>query len=45
MITMDFGACLEGYMSDMTRTVAVGKISEDKEKIYNIVLDAQLNAL
>jgi len=45
MITMDFGACYEGYMSDMTRTVAVGEISEDKEKIYNIVLDAQLNAL
>ena len=45
MITMDFGACFEGYMSDMTRTVAVGEISEDKEKIYNIVLEAQLNAL
>jgi len=45
MITMDFGACYEGYMSDMTRTVAVGDISEDKEKIYNIVLEAQLYAI
>ena len=45
MITMDFGACYEGYMSDMTRTVAVGEISEEKEKIYNIVLEAQLKAL
>lgn len=45
MITMDFGACFDGYMSDMTRTVAVGEISEDKEKIYNIVLEAQLNAI
>jgi len=45
MITMDFGACYADYMSDMTRTVAVGDISEEKEKIYNIVLDAQLNAL
>lgn len=44
-ITMDFGACYGGYMSDMTRTVAVGDISEDKEKIYDIVLNAQLNAI
>lgn len=44
-ITMDFGACYNGYMSDMTRTVAVGEISEDKERIYEIVLNAQLNAI
>jgi Xaa-Pro aminopeptidase len=45
LITMDFGACFEGYMSDMTRTVAIGNISEDKEKIYDIVLNAQLTAI
>ena len=44
-ITMDFGACFDGYMSDMTRTVAVGDISDDKVKIYNIVLNAQINAI
>ena len=44
-ITMDFGACFDGYMSDMTRTVAVGDISEEKGKIYDIVLNAQLTAI
>ena len=41
-ITMDFGAVLEGYCSDMTRTVAVGFATEEMEKVYNIVLQAQL---
>ena len=41
-ITMDFGAVLGGYCSDMTRTVAVGYATEEMEKIYNIVLQAQL---
>lgn len=42
---MDFGATYEGYHSDMTRTVCVGKPTEKMEKIYAIVLDAQLKAL
>ena len=42
---MDFGAAHNGYCSDMTRTVAVGKISEEQEKVYNLVLDAQLAAI
>ena len=41
-VTMDFGAAHNGYCSDMTRTVAVGKISEEQEKVYNLVLAAQL---
>lgn len=41
-VTMDFGAEHNGYCSDMTRTVAVGKISEEQEKVYNLVLAAQL---
>lgn len=44
-ITMDIGAIFDGYHSDMTRTVAVGDITEEQEKIYNIVLDAQLNGI
>ena len=44
-ITMDFGAQYQGYCSDMTRTVAVGYATEEMEKIYNIVLEAQLAAL
>ena len=44
-VTMDFGAAHNGYCSDMTRTVAVGKISEEQEKVYNLVLAAQLAAI
>ena len=40
-ITMDFGVLLEGYCSDMTRTVAVGYVTEEMEKVYNTVLQAQ----
>lgn len=43
--TMDIGALFDGYHSDMTRTVAVGQVSEEQEKIYNIVLKAQTAAL
>ena len=42
---MDFGARLDGYCSDMTRTVVIGKADEDIKKIYNTVLRAQLAAL
>lgn len=41
-VLMDFGAVYNGYHSDMTRTVCVGKPSEEMEKVYNIVLEAQL---
>ena len=40
-VTMDFGCVLDGYCSDMTRTVVVGKTSEEQKKIYNIVKTAQ----
>lgn len=43
-ITMDFGCVFEGYSSDMTRTVVLGKASEKQKEIYNIVLEAQLKA-
>ncbi len=44
-ITMDFGASYMGYCSDMTRTVAVGFVTEEMEKVYNTVLQAQLAGL
>lgn len=44
-ITMDFGCIYEGYCSDMTRTVVVGKASAEQKKIYDTVLQAQLSAL
>lgn len=44
-ITMDFGAAYNGYCSDMTRTVAMGKISDEQQKVYDTVLQAQLMAI
>ena len=44
-ITMDFGAQYMGYCSDMTRTVALGFATEEMEKVYNTVLEAQLAGL
>ena len=41
-ITMDFGTLYNGYCSDMTRTVAVGYVTDEMEKVYNTVLQAQL---
>lgn len=41
-VTMDFGALYNGYCADMTRTVAVGYVTEEMEKVYNTVLQAQL---
>lgn len=40
-ITMDFGALWGGYCSDMTRTVAVGHVSEEQRRVYDTVLRAQ----
>ena len=44
-VTMDFGVLYNGYCSDMTRTVAVGYATEEMEKVYNTVLQAQLAGL
>ena len=44
-LTMDFGAKFDGYCSDMTRTVVIGKADEEIKKVYNTVLKAQLAAL
>ncbi|TDQ41658.1 M24 family metallopeptidase [Aureibacillus halotolerans] len=44
-VTLDFGAYYQGYCSDITRTVAVGEPSDVLKKIYNIVLDAQKQAV
>ncbi len=44
-ITFDFGASYRGYLSDMTRTVAVGRVSDEQKKVYATVLEAQLAGL
>jgi len=44
LVTLDYGARLGQYNSDMTRTVAVGAITDDMKRIYNAVLEAHLEA-
>jgi Xaa-Pro aminopeptidase len=44
-IVIDMGAIVEGYCSDITRTVVVGEPDETFRKIYDIVLGAQLTAI
>ena len=44
-LTMDFGAKYEGYCSDMTRTVVIGRADEEIKRLYNTVLRAQTAAL
>ena len=40
-VTMDFGAVINGYCSDMTRTVAVGFATDEMKQVYETVLQAQ----
>ncbi len=44
-VTMDFGARVDGYRSDMTRTVAVGCVSDEQCRVYETVLDAQTRSM
>lgn len=44
-VTLDFGAVYNGYISDMTRTFAVGEPSEQLKEIYEICLQAQLRGV
>ena len=44
-VLLDFGAVVNGWHSDMTRTFCVGEPAEKMMKIYNIVLEAQMKAL
>ena len=44
-VTMDFGCIYKGYCSDMTRTVVIGKASEEQKKVYQTVLTAQRLAM
>lgn len=44
-VLIDFGAVVNGYHSDMTRTVCVGKPDDEMRKVYDTVLKAQLAGL
>jgi Xaa-Pro aminopeptidase len=41
LVTLDFGAYYQGYVSDITRTIAVGEPDEKLKEIYDIVYEAQ----
>jgi len=40
-VTLDFGVVLDGYCSDMTRTVHLGRATADEQRVYEAVLEAQ----
>ncbi len=44
-LTMDYGARVDGYCSDMTRTVCLGKADAEMKRLYATVLSAQTSAL
>lgn len=44
-LTMDYGAVVNGYHSDMTRTVFIGTPTDEQKKVYETVLAAQTASL
>jgi len=44
-VVLDYGVILNGYCSDMTRTVYAGKAGEEERALYRAVLEAQLAAI
>lgn len=44
LVVIDMGGIVDGYASDMTRTVAVGEPDEAARRAYAVVLDAQQSA-
>ena len=44
-LTMDFGCIVDGYCSDMTRTVSIGRATDRMKRLYGTVLEAQLAGL
>lgn len=45
LVTIDFGCVVDGYHCDITRTVAVGKIDDEKKRVYQIVYESQQRAM
>jgi len=41
-VVLDYGVILNGYCSDMTRTVCIGRARPDERVVYDAVLEAQL---
>jgi Xaa-Pro aminopeptidase len=45
LVVIDMGGVVDGYASDMTRTVAVGEPGEEAREVYDVVRRAQEAAL
>ena len=41
LVVLDFGALVDGYHSDMTRTIVVGEPSAVQRRMYDVVLESQ----
>lgn len=41
LVVCDFGALVDGYHSDMTRTVQVGDVGEDRRRMWDVVIESQ----
>lgn len=45
VLLLDFGCVVDGYASDMTRTVSIGDVGDEFERVYAVVRDAQQTAI
>jgi Xaa-Pro aminopeptidase len=41
LVVVDFGCVVDGYCSDMTRTLAIGDVGRDARRMYDVVLESQ----
>lgn len=41
LVVIDFGATVDGYHSDMTRTLAIGELSETQQRMLSVVAESQ----
>jgi len=44
-VTIDWGACVDGYNSDITRTIGIGTVTPRHREVYAVVLEAQRLAI
>jgi Xaa-Pro aminopeptidase len=45
LVLFDFGALYKGYHADISRTFVLGKADGQQKEVYNIIKDAQMNAI